>query len=103
MAHMWKVGDKAVCVDARPCKSCGRIILTQGRMYEVLSILVSGQKDRNGFVAGPNYGMSIEVSSADCCNDGSVPHWDIARFRPIVKADDDFIDQMRALKPKVKQ
>ena len=89
MAHMWKVGDKAVCVEAARKDPKGSDIPILGRVYTVTEVLAL--KDRIGLVFE---GM---------CLRGGYKGYTAERFRPIVKADDDFIAQMRALKPKVKQ
>lgn len=89
MSHMWNVGDKAVCIEASHKDPKGSDIPIVGRVYTVTGVLAF--KDRIGLVFE---GMAL-------C--GGYKAYVAERFRPIVKADDDFIAQMRALKPKVKQ
>jgi hypothetical protein len=96
---MWKVGDKAVCVDDEDCPyypgSSNRVeksiytVVDVKPMTDVWGRGVTGLKMDRGNPIHPE--TKEEGWSNSVC------------FRPIVKADDDFIAQMRALKPKVKQ
>lgn len=89
MAHMWKVGDKAVCVEATRKDPKGSDIPIRGRVYTVHGVLPF-----KGGIGLVFEGMVLR---------GGYNGYNAERFRPIVKADDDFIAQMRALKQKVKQ
>lgn len=90
MAHMWKVGDKAVCIREKPWKT----------------IYGSNRPDQS-----PKFMDTLLVDGIGCDHIGpwlsfkGYPRdmYGVENFRPIVKADDDFIAQMRSLKPKVKQ
>jgi len=92
MAHMWKVGDKAVCVAlSLPDRPVPSTILRLGRVYNVVSVRWS------------NGDKCVAIGLDGVYSKGPLRDWHAEAFRPIIKADDDFIAQMHALKPKVKQ
>lgn len=92
MAHIWKVGDKAVCVDLSPFLP--HEMPTKCVKLRAIYIVTGVGKHETGHATLELKGVVPDTRS------GKLGAF---RFSPIVKADDDFIAQMRALKPKVKQ
>lgn len=89
MGHQWKVGDLARCIRDAGSGS-GRQASTpivRGRIYRVLSVHISAQ--------GP---VGLMVNQTDDADWGC---WNASWFRPILPAKTAFIEQMRALKPRV--
>lgn len=90
---IWKAGMLAVCIDDRPHPIWGKDDqLVKGRVYRVEGV------PRHGYCPAFDAEMSslllAGIRAASRTGD-----YGCARFRPIVKADDAFIEQMRALKP----
>lgn len=102
MAYLWKIGDLAVCVDDQGCKECGATPLVLRGIYRVGQVFVDGNIDQNGYIAPSGFGVGLYLPTVrQCCRADMIPCWNACRFRPIVSADTDFIEQMRALKPRV--
>lgn len=102
MAHMWKVGDKAVCIKEGEWLSSWPDGVKRPFPYpspkKMETVCITGVRIRKSGELG------LIISGYEgLARDGSEINYTAVFFRPIVKADDDFIAQMRALKPKVKQ
>lgn len=99
MAHMWKVGDKAVCI--KEGEWLGRISRRKhiGKCPSYMEIVRVDGID----IAHDGVHCLALSGYVDTTSTGKRITYRADRFRPIVKADDYFIAQMRSLKPKVKQ
>jgi len=96
MAHQWKAGDLAVCVDNS--SRWGEFAAytpwrpTYRGTYKVAGVRVI-EDDLGDFVA-----LDL-VEDPDAFNPEAA--WEADRFRPILPADPAFTDAMRSLKPRV--
>lgn len=89
MSGNFEVGDIVVCVDNAPDEHCRKaFVLGLGRVYRVAA---------TGFCRGT-------PCVAFACHVGDNPGWGLAfqsrRFRLLPKADDTFVAEMRALRPR---
>lgn len=93
MAHQWKVGDLAVCVDDSPPRMIGGLIETKREYVERLR---KGEIYRVTHIA--------RGKTVDCIGLGDINKragGECTRFRPILPAEPAFTEAMRSLRPKV--
>lgn len=93
MAHLWKVGDLAVCVDDSPVRYIDGLIETKREYVERLR---KGEVYRVTHIA--------RGKTVDCIGLGDfnkLAGGESTRFRPILPAEPAFTEAMRSLKPRV--
>lgn len=90
---MFDVGDKVVCVDARQNPSPWEHALVLGRVYTVSAITSPTWSPLFGDMVP---GVMLVELPVPPRGSGYV----CARFRKIDRADDEFVEQIRALKPR---
>lgn len=97
MAHQWKAGDLAKCVDAQKCPvypSSTRVSL--GAIYRVV-----GVKTIANIYGEDCVGLKLDRDNCIHPVTGMEGHENVVRFRPVLPAEPAFTEAMRSLKPRV--
>ncbi|EQB03894.1 hypothetical protein [Sphingobium sp. HDIP04] len=90
MAHQWKAGDLARCIN--DCEDDGTPLgIVRGRIYRVINVFNGW--DENGL---PSFALNVGVIGTNGCDGFSADC-----FRPVLPAEPCFVEAMRSLKPRV--
>lgn len=97
MAHLWKSGDLARCINADPCpifpSSVRRV---KGRVYRVVDVMTI-----NDVYGRSQVGLKLDRDNPIHPVTGGEAYSNAICFRPIKPASRKFTEAMRSLKPRV--
>ncbi len=88
MAHQWKAGDLAVCVDVSGTPRTRSDIPAQKAVYRVSEVF----QHWSGVIGLRLVGLTLRYGDAG---------YAASRFRPVLPAEPVFTEAMRSLKPRV--